>query len=309
LFFAADSGESEGAKLDQNEKRKMMLATALKNISVSLAGTILLLSAVVQAVDDPHLEGARAIFEWVAASEGGIVSSKQEVRRAVPGDINTPLIVAATERIEAGEIMVRVPWDNIIKPENPDDDGQLPCSTATALAREMKLGKNSKYAPYVEYLNGESATGIPSVWSPAARELFELVVGKKDIPPDRATTWITKNWYGRCKGDPNDEIAKKAALMVIQRSDDEIMIPAYDAYNHRNGNWTSTDTKIKIGHYHETTATRTIEAGEEIFLSYNLCRHCGGRRHDYGTGEILRDYGFVEDYPRRFYYMDEYVSG
>ena len=276
-----------------------------------VVGALLLLSAaaVVQAENDPHLEGARAIFEWIAASEGGIVSPKQEVRRAVPGNKNTPLIVAATERIEVGEIMVRVPWSHIVKPDNPDDDGQLPCTTATSLAREMKLGKDSQYGPYVEYLNGESPHGIPSVWSPKARELFEQVVGgKDDIPPGRATTWITKQWYGRCKGDPEDEVSTLAALMVIQRSDDEIMIPAYDAYNHRNGNWTGLDTTIKIGEYHETAAIRTIEAGEEIYLSYNLCNQCGGRKHDYGTGEILRDYGFVEDYPRRFYYMDEYVS-
>ena len=284
---------------------------AMKN-SMFVAGAILLLSAAVAVVqaaeDDPHLEGARAIFEWVAASEGGIVSPKQEVRRMVPGDKNTPLIVAATERIEAEEIMVRVPWSNIVTPDNPDDDGQLPCTTATALAREMKLGKDSKYGPYVEYLNGESAQGIPSVWSPEARELFRQVVGKNEIPPGRATTWITNNWYGFCKADPADEVSTKAALMVIQRSDDEIMIPAYDAYNHRNGNWTSLDSEIKIGEYHQTAATRTIEAGEEIYLSYNLCNQCGGRKHDYGTGEILRDYGFVEDYPRRFHYMGDYVS-
>ncbi|KAG7346581.1 spermine synthase [Nitzschia inconspicua] len=258
------------------------------------------------SVSDPHLEGAQAIFDWVASSEGGIVNPKQEVRRAVPGDLSTPLIVAAKERIEAGEIMVRVPWENIIKPDDPDDDGQLPCSTATALAREMKLGKDSKYAPYVMYLNGESDTQIPSVWSQPAQDLFLKVLGDKEIPPARATAWISKHWYQRCGGDPEDKVSTKAALMVIQRSDDEIMIPAYDAYNHRNGKYTSTDTTIKVGNYHETVATRTIEAGEEIFLSYNLCKHCGGRKMDYGTGEMLRDYGFVEQYPRRFHYMDEY---
>jgi hypothetical protein len=260
-----------------------------------------------ETVSDPHREGAQAIFDWVASSQGGIVNPKQEVRRAVPGDLSTRLIVAATERIEAGEIVVRVPWDNIITPDNPDDDGQLPCTTVTSLAREMKLGEDSKYSPYVMYLNGESDTGIPSAWSKPAQELFVQVLGKNEIPPDRATMWLTKHWYKKCGGDPEDKVSTKAALMVIQRSDDEIMIPAYDAYNHRNGNWTSTDTSIKFGQYHETVATRAIETGEEIFLSYNLCKHCGGRKLDYGTGEILRDYGFVEQYPRRFHFMNEYV--
>jgi nitrogen fixation protein len=276
-------------------------------VSLGVFISFLSCSRAQETVHDPHLERAQAIFDWVAASEGAIVSLKQEVRRVVPGDLNTPLIIAAKEKIEGGEILVRVPWDIIIKPDDPDDDGQLPCSTATALAREMKLGKDSKYAPYVMYLNGESDRQIPSTWSKQAQNLFNRVIGNNDIPPNRATTWITKSWYKRCGGDPEDKIALKAALMVIQRSDDEIMIPAYDAYNHRNGNWTSTDTTIKQGQYHETRATRTIQPGEEIYLSYNLCKHCGGRKMDYGTGEILRDYGFVEDYPRRFHFMDKWV--
>lgn len=261
-----------------------------------------------QEVLDLHRESAQAIFDWVASSKGAIVNPKQEVRRLVPGDLNSPLIVAAKERIEVNEIVVRVPWDNIITPDDPEDDGQVPCSTANALAREMKKGKDSKYAPYVMYLNGESGTGIPSAWSQPAQDLFNQVLGKNEIPPSRATSWLSQHWYTKCGGDPEDLIATKAALMVIQRSDDEIMIPAYDAYNHRNGNYTSTDTTIKIGKYHETVATRTIEAGEEIYLSYNLCKHCGGRKMDYGTGEMLRDYGFVEQFPRRFHYMNEYVS-
>jgi hypothetical protein len=40
---------------------------------------------------------------------------------------------------------------------------------------------------------------------------------------------------------------------------------------------------MKEGKYHETTATKTIEEGEEILISYNLCEECHGRRHWYGT--------------------------
>ena len=41
---------------------------------------------------------------------------------------------------------------------------------------------------------------------------------------------------------------------------------------------------------------RDIKAGEQIYNSYNLCESCGGRTKSYGTPEILRDYGFVEQY-------------
>jgi hypothetical protein len=153
----------------------------------------------------------------------------------------------------------------------------------------MRLGKDSKYAPYVMYLNEQSDSQIPSVWSKAAQDLFLDVLGDGDIPPFRATTWISRDLFGRCKGDPDDKILTKAALMVIQRSDDAIMIPGYDAYNHRNGNWTSTETIIKEGVYHQTVAVRAIEKGEEIYLSYNLCKFCGGRKRKYGTAGKVED--------------------
>ena len=47
-------------------------------------------------------------------------------------------------------------------------------------------------------------------------------------------------------------------------------------------------------------ASEDIRAGEEIYTSYNMCRHCGGDEGEsYGTPEIMRDCGFVEEYPQR----------
>ena len=48
------------------------------------------------------------------------------------------------------------------------------------------------------------------------------------IEPRGATTWITGEWQQTCKGDPNDKVAEKAAMLVLLRSDDDIMIPGYD---------------------------------------------------------------------------------
>jgi hypothetical protein len=170
------------------------------------------------------LEGARAIFDWIATSQNGMVSPKHEVRRAIPGDIKSRLIVAAKERIEPGEVIVRVPWNNIIEPDDPDDDGQLACSTISSLAREMRLGEKSAYSPYVLYLLDEDDTQIPSAWSKPAKKLFLEVIGDREIPPSGSTTFLTK-MYKRCNVDQNDKIARKAAIMIIQRSDDTILIP------------------------------------------------------------------------------------
>lgn len=76
-------------------------------------------------------------------------------------------------------------------------------------------------------------------------------------------------------------------------------------FNHRNGNWTNTETVVEEGIQHVTVATRDIRKGEQIYISYNMCEGCSGRTHEYGTGEIFRDYGFVEPLPQRFYYTDQ----
>lgn len=55
-------------------------------------------------------------------------------------------------------------------------------------------------------------------------------------------------------------------------------------YNHRNGKWLNTETKSIEGVKHITVATRDIHPGEQIYITYNLCRGCVGRRHFYGTG-------------------------
>jgi hypothetical protein len=58
--------------------------------------------------------------------------------------------------------------------------------------------------------------------------------------------------------------------------------------------------KIIRGSYHQVTAKKDIQPGEQIHNSYNMCDECGGRSDGYGTPEIFRDYGFIEDFPQRW---------
>ena len=58
--------------------------------------------------------------------------------------------------------------------------------------------------------------------------------------------------------------------------------------------------KLNRGVNHQVTARRDIQPGEQIHNSYNMCDECGGRKDSYGTGEIFRDYGFVEEFPQRW---------
>jgi hypothetical protein len=266
--------------------RGKIITMYFKLLIVSFLAAIVVASD--QKIVDRHLDEAKAIFEWVSESEDGYITPKLEVRRAIKEDPQSFMGVYAKEEIESGEPIVRIPWSVIITSDDPDDEGlQMSCGTVRSLAREMRLGSESKYAPYVMYLHGEADAQIPSTWSNAAQDLLLDVLDGASIPPRDSVDWIESQWLGRCEGDPNDVFGIKAALMVIQRADDAIMIPAYDNLNHRNGNWTNTNTEIDVGHYHTTTATKNIEPGEQIYISYNMCEECGGRAHGYGTAGKL----------------------
>ena len=252
---------------------------------VKVAVTVLALPFVaVLAEKDTHLEEGQAIFDWVASTQDGHITPKLELRRDTPGDPNSYMGVYAKETIESGETIVNIPWSVIINSDNPKErPSQMSCGTVRSVAKEMRLGAESKYAPYAAYLNGEAHAQIPSTWSKPAQDFLLEILDHDTIPPENPTSWLEHDWFQRCRGDPNDAFGVKAALMVIQRADDSIMIPAYDNLNHRNGNWTNTNTEIEPGQYHLTTATKTIEAGEQIYISYNMCEECGGRTSGYGT--------------------------
>jgi hypothetical protein len=237
------------------------------------------------------------ILEWVHNAEGGYYNPKQDFRYATPGDPTSVRGIFANERIEKGETLCKVPWERMLKSDDPTEEGQLCCGTAYAVAREMRKGENSDYAPYATYLNAQREGQLPSAWSKKGKALLQGIIGgtveEPIIPPTEPTEWLEDDWYKDCRADPRDMLAAKAALLVVQRSDDYLMIPAYDFYNHRNGKWLNTQTVTVEGTNHITKATRTIEPGEELYISYNMCNECAGRRFGYGTaGKFSLPNGF-----------------
>ncbi len=243
----------------------------------------------------------KGILSWMHSLPGGYYNPKQEFRHLDPEDTSTLSGIFAREQIEEGELLCQVPWEHLIaNPKGPIENQQLDCGLVRELARHLPLGKKSKFGPYIEYLNSQPENQLPSVWSTEGQELLLRLLGQTreenseedspfatnldsiHFPPTRLVAWM-EEWYDRCEGDPDDTWGKKATLMALLRADDFIMIPAYDFYNHRNGEWHNADSDWEIGEYHETRASRTIEAGEQIYISYNRCPICFGRRVGYGT--------------------------
>jgi len=95
-----------------------------------------------------------------------------------------------------------------------------------------------------------------------------------------------------------------AALLVIQRSWDDLLLPVYDMMSNRNGHWLNTITDEDASGHDDTPIDvlekRDIKAGEQIYVSYNMCEDCTSRERTYRTPQIFRDYGFVEDFPQQW---------
>jgi hypothetical protein len=203
------------------------------------------------------------ILEWVHNAEGGFYNPKQDFRYETPGDPTSVAGIFANERIEKGETLSKVPWQRLLKSDDStENDGKLSCGTGRAVAREMRKAENSDYAPYVTYLNAQSEGQLPSAWSKKGKALLQEIIGGTPLapvlPPIEPTERVDTDWYTRCSGDPSNKLATKAALLVAQRSDDGLMIPAYDFYNHRNGMWLNIQTETVQGTHHITKANRTI---------------------------------------------------
>lgn len=182
-------------------------------------------TCIAQEAETSVIDHGIRVLEWIHNSSGGYVHPDQEYRL----DSETGITgMFATKFIPKGEILLQVPWSIVLRSDDPKEEGQMCCGTVKAVAREMKKGNSSKYAPYANYLKAQPSE-LPSAWSEKGQELLQALVGgtvrKPEIPPEEPTEWLTNDWYRRCRGSRVDTLSAEAALLVVQRSDDAFMIP------------------------------------------------------------------------------------
>ena len=75
--------------------------------------------------------------------------------------------------------------------------------------------------------------------------------------------------------------------------------------NHDNGSINTENDSMHKKEGQTVRASKDIQAGEQIYASYDKCVECMGIEDLFGTPEILKDYGFVENYPHRYVDDDE----
>eukprot|EP00978_Attheya_sp_CCMP212_P018930 scaffold52341_cov51-Attheya_sp.AAC.1 len=285
-------------KADQNKSKEAPPCDMTNNIENS-------------HVNKPNMELPNELIEWIKSQSGAFINNKQEFRLQDPLDPTSGTGIFAVERIEKGEILCKIPENLMIQPDNDYDhnDFNVPnCGTVWALIHEIELGDESRFAPYVRYLLTRPRGQIPETWSDAGYATLREIYSGED-PDHWLDTDFMETWHEECEqgGSKDNPLFNHMAMQVVQRSEDELMIPFYDMYNHRNGYWLNTrQTFPDDNDSLEISARRTIEAGEQIYNSYNMCDECNGRKEDFfDSAQILTNYGFVEQMPQRWNFFGE----
>ena len=149
---------------------------------------------------------------------------------------------------------------------------------------EFKLGDESKHAPYIKYLKNQPQGRLPAEWSDAGTKFLhdviqdiktnedgELISG---LPPYYHPADFEDVYIEKCGGE-DTELARAAFYQLTSRDEDTLMVPFYDMHNHSNNPKLLNTISIKPTEKGEPfilRATRDIEPGEQIYLSYNRCR-------------------------------------
>jgi hypothetical protein len=249
------------------------------------------------AIQNINGTDAFGIIDWIREQPGGIFNPRQELRLQDPTDPTSRWMLYATDSIEQGEILSKIPWPSILMPPQTDDDddgddalfdftGDLNCDTARYLQQELGLGNDSKFGPFIQYLNAlpDGQPQIPSAWSKEGKEVLVELLGGFDpsLPPGEPVQMLDEDWYLNCEGTDDGVVA---ASLILQRGlYDTFMVPTYDWYTHRNGDFFNIQTEMVAGEYFAITARRPIQAGEPLHNSYDLCDECNEEAVDSGYG-------------------------
>lgn len=251
---------------------------------------------------DEAYELAQSMIKSLQKREGGFFhEDKIEVRRRIPGDASSPMGIYAKDDISSDVILLKFPGNSLIRIEPSGSYEQDICRLKDELVEEMHEGEDSEFKDYIDYLLLETPT-IPAAWSNQGQYLLYQMLSdgsdetENNLPPREVTLF-----YGiECFDDETE--AENLLYLTLMRGYDNLMAPIYDIINHSNHpdkiNIKNTSVRRRQGF--TVSSTRFIKKGEELFHSYNRCLDCAADADVFGTPEIFRNHGFIEDYPQRF---------
>jgi Tfp pilus assembly protein FimT len=255
----------------------------------------------------PGVVLAEAQVDWLRSNDG-FYSDKISIKPLFESDSPTvPLGLFANAPITKGETVMLIPVKCLLTTGSPDSEDM--CETAMNMVHQRKLGEKSFWEPYVSYMYSKTRIQLPSNWSPEGRKLLLEIRGKY-LPPEDLTEVSFAN---HCHDEDNkDGVSEQgydpqelefAYLTVVSRAWGENLVPVFDMINHHSGRYANIDsTSIHDKSTGKATvfATRDVPAGEQLYLSYMDCIDEKGFELEYVLPQMLRDFGYVDDYPQRW---------
>jgi hypothetical protein len=263
-------------------------------------------------------------MDWFLSQEGAFYdSTRQAITTTTQSNDDSRWYSVATHDIEKGAVLAMIPTrsvltgrpqdnDNIKEEEDDNDDDeedptygqsqQVPvdCTTMNAIAKELLLGHDSKFAPYLQHLQHQQSLKVPSQYSQQGKELFwevlesenQVMLMEPTVPYEvrEGVPHVCETMYRA--HEENAEVpgsgAHAAARWVQQQfavpldSSFDAMIPLVDLYPHRNGNFTNVELQIihhdeqhqQQQHFARLIALRDIVKGERLHTSLNECSTC-----------------------------------
>jgi hypothetical protein len=287
--------------------RWFLRSSALLSLALSSA-TAVVVASQVKVSAEARDQQIQDIIDWVS-NDGGYFNDKLEIRRADSSDPKSYYGIFAKETIHPNERLMAIKRSSTIRHEDEDEQSldldteadyfRVRCGLTKKLIKELRLGAKSKYAPYINYLLGQDNGQIPATWSNTGKAMLRAITREGSVNLDM-TDWIKLDFEGKCIRN-GDRFEIQAVALVGQRGYDSILVPLYDMANHSNDKATINMENTSVhGDVVRVWASREIPAGQELFTTYDHCSDCTTVPDDWGTPEILRDFGFVEPYPRKF---------
>jgi len=255
----------------------------------------------------------KELIHWLR-SNGATINEKLQIRQVDPDDPTSPKGIFATENIEEGEVICEIPMHLMIHHEGELYKNSSDCTTVEATYKAI-TAEEHMLTPYAKYLLQQPRNYIPLFWSDEGYDFLLQMLGKY-LPPQNSDMYelLYTEGIDMCEApynDIDDAMMRHARMMVIARSDYAYMIPFYDMFNHKSKrhhiDHEISYLKIQDEQRSKLVAKRAVQAGNEVFNSYNLCDDCDMKEY-MGTSEILMTYGFVEKIPLQYPYSQYLFS-
>ena len=244
--------------------------------------------------NDDDDAGFGQLVVWMTQQGGRVHPNIQVgVRHGIRG-------IVSKQTLQEGDEVLYCPWKLVLGSTSLEDKmtkhSDRMCHVVHDMAREIKLGVDSLWFPYLTHIE---LPRLPAIWEDSALEELQGLGPTQDAT--RHLQWFqqacasssTETGGGGSDVSSLDPSIMRSLVSFISRASEVGMIPIYDLLNHHNGKRNAKLTIEQDG-VHLNVVGGDIPKGEQLYLSYGVK----------SAATMFRDYGFVEEWPVIYNFLD-----